>query len=176
MRTAILNTVLAAGVVIAAGHAALAQQDQAPTPPPTYSSPYACSIQTVDSFGQAEGIQYRYWMIDFQKAVQADDRKDIADHMISYPLTWNRQSGTVLIRNAKDMLKAYDEIFTPRLKQRIARQNIKCLAGDDEGASVANGKLRFSKFASGRATSGSQFSVTSVTEDGFNLAAKLPWE
>jgi hypothetical protein len=174
MRTATLNTFLAAGFIIAVGHAALAQQDQATTP--QSSSPYGCEVQTVDSYGQAEGVQYRYWMLDLQKAVKGDDRKLIAEHMVSYPLNWNRHSGNVSIANSKDFLKDFDEIFTPQLKQRIARQNVKCLPGDDEGASVANGKLRFSKFAAGKYFSADSFHITSVTEDGFNMAQKLPWE
>jgi hypothetical protein len=176
MRTAIFNTVLAAGVFIAAGHAALAQQDQAPTPTPASATSYACEVQTVDAYGSAEGVQYRYWMLDLKKAVTDDDRKQIAEHMVNYPLNWNRHSGTVAIRTSKDLLKNYDEIFTPQLRQRIARQNVKCLPGDDEGASVANGKLRFSKFASGKYFSEDSFHITSVTEDGFNMAQKLPWE
>jgi len=174
MRTEIRNAFLAAGITFAAGHAALAQQDQASTP--QSSSSYGCEVQTVDSYGQAEGVQYRYWMLDFQKAIKEDDRRLIAEHMVNYPLNWNRHSGTVAINNSKDFLKDFDEVFTPQLKQRIARQNVKCLPGDDEGASVANGKLRFSKFASGKFFSSDSFHITSVTEDGFNMAQKLPWE
>jgi hypothetical protein len=176
MRTTILSTFLAAGIAIAAGHACLAQQDQATTPQSSGDSAYGCQVQTVDSYGQAEGVQYRYWMLDLKKAVKQDDRKLIAEHMVNYPLIWNRHSGTVTIPNSKDFLKSYDEIFTPQLKQRIALQNVKCLPGDDEGASVANGKLRFSKFASGHYFSADSIHITSVTEDGFNIAQKLPWE
>lgn len=174
MRTAVLNTFLAAGIAITAGHAALAQQDQATTT--QSSSPYGCEVQTVDSYGQAEGVQYRYWMLDFQKAIKNDDRRLIAEHMVAYPLNWNRHSGAVIITNSKDMLKNFDDIFTPQLKRSIAMQNVKCLPGDDEGASVANGKLRFQKFAAGNYFSADSFHVTSVTEDGFNMAQKLPWE
>jgi len=176
MRTEIRNAFLAAGIAITAGHAALAQQDQASTAQSSNDSAYGCEVQTVDTYGVAEGVQYRYWMLDLQKAVKADDRKLIAEHMVSYPLNWNRPSGAVTINNSKDMLKSFDEIFTPQLKQRIARQNVKCLPGDDEGASVANGQLRFSKFASGKYFSADSFHITSVTEDGFNMAQKLPWE
>lgn len=175
MRTEIFKTVLAAGVFFAAGHAALAQQDQ-PVATSTNNAQYACEVQTVDTFGQAEGVQYRYWMLDLKKAVSDDDRKQIAEHMVNYPLVWNRHSGAVMVRTSKDLLKDFDDIFTPQLRQRIARQNVKCLPGDDEGASVANGKLRFSKFASGKYFSEDSFHITSVTEDGFNMAQKLPWE
>jgi len=175
MRTEIRNAFLAAGIAITASHAILAQQDE-PTVPPASTPPYNCQVQTVDNYGVAEGVQYRYWMLDLQKAVKDDDRKLISEHMVNYPLVWNRRSGAVLITNSKDLLKSYDDIFTPQLKQRIAKQNVKCLPGDDEGASVGNGRLRFSKFASGKFYSPNSFHITSVTEDGFNFAQKLPWE
>jgi hypothetical protein len=142
MRNAFLSTVLAGGILMVAGQHALAQQDaSAPTPAPAASGP--CTQQTVDVFGKAEGIEYRYWMLKLQKAVKEDDRKLVAEFVL-YPLTWNRKEGTVLVKTRGEFLKNYDAIFTPELKGKIASQNVKCLPGDDEGANVGGGELRYS--------------------------------
>lgn len=167
MRNALLSTVLASGILLAAGQSALAQEATA-APAPAASGP--CTQPTVDVYGKAEGIEYRYWMLRLQKATKEDDRKQIADFIL-YPLTWNRKEGTISIKNRSEFLKNYEAIFNPELKARIASQNVKCLPGDDEGANVGNGELRFSKIAAN-----SEFQITSISQISAAKTEKLPWE
>jgi hypothetical protein len=166
MRKAIRGTVLASAILMAAGQIAVAQK-AGDSPPPTTEG---CPTQTVDVFGKTDGIAYRYWMLTLQKLVKEDDRKGLADVM-NYPLQWNRKDTSVEIRNRNEFMKNYDEIFTAELKGKIATQNVKCLPGDDEGANVANGELRYSKFATDEG-----FRITSITQPGIVKTHKLPWE
>jgi hypothetical protein len=136
--------------------------DQATTP--------GCTNATVDSFGRNEGIEYRYWMLKLQKVVKEDDRKMLADTMVFYPFLWNKPDGPIQIKNKSEFLKNYDEIMTPQLKEKIAKQNVKCLPGDDQGAVVAGTELRYAKFADG------EFRVTTVAPPGKTMVSKLPWE
>ena len=168
MRNGILGTVLATGIVLAVGQSVNAQAQAAPAAPA--GANVVCTQPTVDNFGNADGVGYRYWLIDLQKAVKEDDRKAIAD-MVYYPLVWNKTDGTVEIKSRSEFLKHYDEIFTAELKGKITGQNVKCLPGDDEGANVGNGELRFFKFARDN-----KFQITSVTQPGINKSNKLPWE
>jgi hypothetical protein len=168
MRNGFFATVLATGILMASAQCVLAQDQAAPAAPAASSGP--CTQQTVDFFGKAEGIEYRYWMLRLQKAVKEDDRKQVAEFIL-YPMVWNRKDGTVQIKNRGEFLKNYDEIFTAELKGKIATQNVKCLPGDDEGASVGGGELRYSKFANGN-----QFLITSISQPGINKSEKLPWE
>jgi hypothetical protein len=162
MRNGILNTVLATGLLLAAGHTMLAQDaapaaakpapaaamEQKPAPDTT-----VCTEPTVDVYGKD------------------DDRKLIADSMIYYPLVWNRKEGTLEVKNRSEFLKHYDEIFTAELKGKILSQSVKCLPGNDEGASIGDGEMRFFKFATNN-----KFQITSITQPGIKKSDKLPWE
>jgi hypothetical protein len=163
MRNGLIATVLASGFLMAAGLGATAQAQ-------TGSSGAECTQQTVDYFGQADGIAYRYWMLRLKTAVKDDDRKALSE-MVFYPMVWNRKDGTVSIKDKREFLKNFDEIFTPELKAKIASQNVKCLPGDDEGADVGNGELRFFKFAKTN-----EFEITSISQPGIVKSNKLPWE
>lgn len=161
MRNAFLGTVVAIGMIAAGGQPALAQQD-----------PYAsCTQPTVDTIsGKADGIAARYWLKRLQGYVKDDDRKAVADN-VNFPLEWNTKTGIVLIKSRGEFLKKYDDLFTPELKGKIAKQDLKCLPADDEGAKVADGELRFSLFSSEN-----QFRVTSISQPGIKKNEKLPWE
>jgi len=180
MRNGILNTVLATGLLLAAGHTMLAQDaapDAAKPAPAAAMEPKpapdttVCTEPTVDVYGKADGVAYRYWFLDLRKAIKEDDRKLIAESMIYYPLVWNRKEGTLEVKNRSEFLKHYDEIFTAELKGKILSQSVKCLPGNDEGASIGDGEMRFFKFATNN-----KFQITSITQPGIKKSDKLPWE
>jgi hypothetical protein len=174
MRKAICSTVLASAILMAAGQMGVAQKagDAAPAKAGDAAAPIpeGCTSQTVDIFGKTEGIAYRYWMLKLKELVKNDDRKALAEVM-NYPLQWNRKDASVALKGRGEFLKNYDEIFTAELKGKIANQNVKCLPGDDEGANVGNGELRFSEFSEDTG-----FRVTSITQPGIVRSSKLPWE
>lgn len=166
MRKATWVAAAVVGLALLGAKATLAQEKASSTAAMTPG----CTNTTVDTFGKNEGIEYRYWMLKLQKAVKEDDRKMLVDTMVYYPFLWNKPDGPVQIKNKSEMLKMYDEIFTPELKDKIAKQNVKCLPGDDQGAMVGGAELRYAKFSDG------DFRMTTVQPPGKTMVSKLPWE
>jgi len=63
--------------------------------------------------------------------------------LISFPLRVNAASGAGTYRDASSVERDFDSIFTPRVKQAIARQRADKLFVRDQGAMIGDGEVWF---------------------------------
>ena len=63
--------------------------------------------------------------------------------LISFPLRVNAASGARTYRDARSVERDFDRIFTPRVKQAIARQRAENLFVRDQGAMIGDGEVWF---------------------------------
>lgn len=110
--------------------------------------PPGCPGSTVDLQGADVAQTSRAFLSELQAAVKRDQREKIAS-MISYPLLVLHGTHRTHIRTKAQFLGHYDAIFTPHVRQAIARQSARCLFGNDQGAMIGNGEVWFSRQATG---------------------------
>ncbi len=76
-----------------------------------------------------------------QKSVGAGDRAAVAG-MIRYPLRVNRDAQHhVDLASAAEFVKQYDAVFTPMIRQGIAKQTAAKLIGSHDGVAVDGGRV-----------------------------------
>jgi hypothetical protein len=76
-----------------------------------------------------------------QKAVGAGDRAAVAA-MVRYPLRVNHDpTHHVNLATAADLLKQYDAVFTPGIRQSITKQTAAKLTGGRDGVMIDGGRL-----------------------------------
>lgn len=74
-----------------------------------------------------------------QKAVAAGDRAGVA-RMVNYPLHVNRDAEHhALVTSAAGLLKQYDAVFTPTIRQAIVTETPAKLTGSRDGAGIKAG-------------------------------------
>jgi hypothetical protein len=75
----------------------------------------------------------------FQKAVVANDRKTVAS-MVNYPLRVNDRAGhRQQIATSAELMRQYDAVFTPAIRQAIATEKASKLTSSRDGAGIAAG-------------------------------------
>lgn len=80
---------------------------------------------------------------EFKSAVVNEDQAAVAG-MISYPLKVKLSDGKRIIRNKKELLASYDEIFTDEVIEVITNQKKKDLFVNSQGVMFGNGEVWFS--------------------------------
>jgi len=76
-----------------------------------------------------------------QKAVSAGDRATVAG-LVRYPLRVNRDATHhIVIATAPELLKQYDAVFTPTIRQAIITETPARLTGGKDGVAIKSGLL-----------------------------------
>jgi hypothetical protein len=74
-----------------------------------------------------------------QKTIAAGDRAGVAG-MVKYPLRVNRDSTRhAMVASAAELLKQYDAVFTPTIRQAIISETPAKLAGGRDGVAIKGG-------------------------------------
>ena len=101
---------------------------------------------TLQAPGAAKAISperaYGAFLSRLQSAVQSNRHRAVIG-LISFPLRVNAADGPRTYRDAKSVERDFDRIFTPRVKQAIARQQANKLFVRDQGAMVGDGEVWF---------------------------------
>jgi hypothetical protein len=92
---------------------------------------------------------YRTFLAGLQSAVRADDRTAIA-RLIAYPLRVNVNGSATLYPDAGAVLRDFDRIFTPSVRQAILSQRFDQLFGRDQGVMIGSGAVWFDHSCRGR--------------------------
>jgi len=79
-----------------------------------------------------------------QRAVAADDRQKVIS-MVAFPVPDSRSGQQVMISNAEELSKRYDQVFTAHTKQVLARQTEADLHVDDLGVAIGSGEIWFNQ-------------------------------
>ena len=85
---------------------------------------------------------YGAFLSRLQSAMRSSDRRGVTA-LISFPLRVNGAGGPRLYRDARSVERDFDRIFTPRVKQAIARQRADQLFVRDQGAMIGDGEIWF---------------------------------
>ena len=93
---------------------------------------------------------YRTFLQRLQAAIRSDQRNAIAG-LIAYPLRVNSGGTARSYRNAAEVLRDFDQIFTPAVKAAILSQRFENLFGRDQGVMIGNGAVWFDHSCRGRA-------------------------
>lgn len=78
----------------------------------------------------------------FWRAVQAQDRAAVAQS-IAFPITVNVAGRPRRLKNAADLLRVYDQVFTPAFRESILSAMPRHLFVRDEGAMLGHGQVWF---------------------------------
>jgi hypothetical protein len=85
--------------------------------------------------------QMQDYLQRLQKAVRAGDRSAVAD-LVEFPLRVNRSAKHhIVIRDKADLLRHYDETFTPDIRNGIITQAFAPLYGTPQGVAIQGGKV-----------------------------------
>jgi len=76
----------------------------------------------------------------FQSAVVSGNKAVVAS-MVTYPLRVNvaRKGSKFVVANSADLIKRYDAVFTPVIRQAIAAEKPAKLSASKDGAAIAAG-------------------------------------
>jgi hypothetical protein len=85
---------------------------------------------------------YASFLSRLQSAVSANNHRAVIG-LIAFPLRVNAANGARTYGDAKSVERDFDRIFTPRVKQAIARQRADKLFVRDQGAMVGDGEVWF---------------------------------
>ena len=107
------------------------------------------------------------FVAELQRASQANDRNAIAG-MIRYPITIAIGGVRVPLTDAAAFLARYDDIFTPELRDSIARR------GDDVAIADVNGHLRITSIRVPRFAEGTPAPVPMAAESKPGVATRRP--
>ena len=133
-----------------------------------------CLAQSAQETGQASGCkpgnlsqsdaktleEMTSFLHDLKAAVARDDKQQVAG-MARYPLAFSTAQDKVMIRSAQELVRKYDQIFTPQIKNLLAKQEAACISRvGAQGFTIGTGQIWFDKFPDGKVK---LFTVTAVT-------------
>jgi hypothetical protein len=98
--------------------------------------------------GIIEADPYRGLLSRLQRAVRARDRSAVV-RLVRLPLRVNFSSGVRVYRDARDVTRDFDRIFTPRVRRAVLSQKAATLAVGENGARLGNGEIWLSETAAG---------------------------
>ncbi len=96
----------------------------------------ACTIPDCD--------QAKAFFVKLQKAVDADQRQDVAD-MATYPLYSYRDGKTTVLRTKSELLAQYDSVFDPGTRCAIKAASVEDVWGNWRGFTVNAGVIWWSR-------------------------------
>lgn len=86
---------------------------------------------------------YRTFLRDLQTGVRSDDRRAVS-RLVDLPLRVNRVGGRVrYYRDRRSVEKAYNLIFTPKVRRAIIGQRFNQLFVRDQGLMIGDGQVWF---------------------------------
>lgn len=100
----------------------------------------------------------RAFVKNLQTAVADNSRNQVAG-MLKYPLRYHGAHKTIILHSARETLRNYDLIFSPRLRRAIAKQQIRDLGAMTGGVSIGYGFIWISD-----PSQNGQFKITSIFE------------
>ncbi|HUJ94568.1 MAG TPA: hypothetical protein VLW84_04825 [Terriglobales bacterium] len=101
----------------------------------------AASVRADDSCIAAYGAPaVGQFLRDLQKAVAADDRKQVVQ-MVEYPITIKVGNKPVRLRKRSELLKLYDVAFDEKVKGFLAKQKFSGLFCNWRGIMVGRGEI-----------------------------------
>jgi len=75
----------------------------------------------------------------FQKAVVSNDRKTVVS-MVNYPLRVNERGGRhQMIASSAELMRQYDAVFTPTIRQAVSVEKPAKLSAGRDGAAIGAG-------------------------------------
>lgn len=78
---------------------------------------------------------YKTFLTELQKATAEDDKKAVAA-MVSYPITVKIDGTEKTFANEKELIAAYDDVFTPATLLAIKNQTYESLFANDQGIMI----------------------------------------
>lgn len=92
----------------------------------------ACTLPDCD--------QAKAFFLKFQKAVDADQRQEVAD-MATYPLYSYRDGKTTVLRTKSELLSQYDSVFDAGTRCALKAASVEEVWGNWRGFTVSAGKI-----------------------------------
>lgn len=83
------------------------------------------------------------FFLDLKEAVSKDDRAKVAN-MMNFPLRVNGDHKQ-LIRKKSDLLKRYESVFTPQVKEALSKQKVSDLFVNCQGVMIGHGEIWFNQ-------------------------------
>jgi hypothetical protein len=119
-----------------------------PAAPVAAPAPTAADVdkQLTTLFG--DPAPYKAFLTDLQKATAEEDKKTVAA-MVSYPLKTKVAGKDETFEKAADLVKAYDDVFTPAILVAIKSQTYETLFANDMGVMIGTGQVWFSEIGEG---------------------------
>ncbi len=93
------------------------------------------------------------------KTAVATGKRDQVILMLKYPLRYHGLHRTMTLHNAREALRQYDRIFSPRLRHAIEKQDTRDLGGNAEGIAIGYGFIWIN-----RSSKKGNFEITSIFE------------
>ena len=89
-------------------------------------------------------VEAKAKIMEFHDVIQSNDKIAIADH-VCFPLSYATKTGQKVLKNKSEFLKKYDEIFTPALKQRWAKNDWEPTWVGTKGITISDGDIWFDR-------------------------------
>lgn len=87
-------------------------------------------------------VEYVTFFYELQKHVEEGDKSAVTS-MVSYPILVKIQGKKKKISSQKELLKNYDLIFKPEIKEKIKEQKLQALFANYKGIMIGNGEIWF---------------------------------
>lgn len=96
-----------------------------------------------------------------QKGLAAGDKAGVAA-LVSYPLQIHMKGKTLKLASAQDLVKHWDEVFTPEITKAIADQQFSGLFVNAQGAMLGDGQVWISAVCDDDACKSSKTLITAI--------------
>jgi hypothetical protein len=101
-----------------------------------------------------------------QKAVGAGDRSTVAG-MVRYPLRVNRDAAHhILVAGVAELMKQYDAVFTPTIRQAIVAEKLATMSGGRDGVAIKAGLVWIAGMADSVRPARCRLGISSVNLQG----------
>lgn len=110
--------------------------------PPPAAAPTAASVDEnlTKLFGDA--APFKEFLASLQKEAADGDKKAVAK-MVRYPLKTKVDGKDTTFEKEADLVKAYDDVFTPKILTAIKDQTYEKLFANDMGVMIGSGQVWF---------------------------------
>ncbi|HET9930072.1 MAG TPA: hypothetical protein VFQ35_05285 [Polyangiaceae bacterium] len=108
--------------------------------PPDYAE-VAKELPLFEAAGLTREKAARF-VLTLKDALARDDRDALAG-LVAYPMTVRVNGKTRVVKDRAELLRDYDQLFTPKVREAVLAQHVEHLKATGRGAEIGRGELRF---------------------------------
>ena len=108
--------------------------------PPDYAE-VAKELPLFEAAGLTREKAARFVLM-LKDALSRDDRQAVAG-LVAYPLTVRTSGKARVVKDRAELLRDYDRLFTPKVREAVLAQRMEQLKATGRGAEIGHGEVRF---------------------------------